>query len=106
MLRRVDLNFLGTALALAAIGCTLVFSATHFSADAPLFQKQLIWTAIGIVLMIVCVAFDYHVLMELSPFLYVAGIGLLLYLLLWGRLTRNVRSWIHIGSGLLSKSDR
>ena len=96
--RRVDLNFLGTALVLAAIGCVLVFSATHFTADAPLFKKQLLWTAIGIGLMVVCMSIDYHVLLELSPFLYVTGLALLMYLLLWGRLTRNVRSWIHFGS--------
>lgn len=95
---RLDLNFLGTALLLAAVGCTLVFSATHYTADAPLFQKQLMWTAIGIVLMVLCISIDYHLLLELSGFLYVSGLALLMYLLLWGRLTRNVRSWIHIGS--------
>ncbi|GAC1429631.1 MAG: rod shape-determining protein RodA [Thermoanaerobaculia bacterium] len=96
--RRLDLNFLGTTLLIAGIGCMLVFSATHFTADAPLFQKQLMWTAIGLVLMVLCMSIDYHTLLELSVFLYVAGLALLMYLLLWGRLTRNVRSWIHIGS--------
>jgi rod shape determining protein RodA len=96
--RRIDLNFVGTVLVIAAIGSMLVYSATHFSTDAPLFQKQLMWTAVGIILMIVCMTVDYHVLMDLAPFLYVAGCGLLVYLLMWGRLTRNVRSWIHIGS--------
>ncbi|HEX9161068.1 MAG TPA: FtsW/RodA/SpoVE family cell cycle protein, partial [Thermoanaerobaculia bacterium] len=99
MLRgRIDWNFLGTALALAAIGCMLVYSATRFGADRPLFQKQVLWTSIGIVLMVIFVAVDYHALLEMSPFLYAAGVGLLAYLLLWGRLTRNVRSWIHIGT--------
>lgn len=97
-LRRLDFNFLATALLLAAIGAMLVFSATHYTADAPLFRKQLLWTGIGIALMVLCVSIDYHTLLELSSFLYVAGVALLLYLLLWGRLTRNVRSWIHIGS--------
>src|SRR6266849_1311874 len=98
MFDRINLNFLGTALLLACIGCFLVYSATHFSADAPLFHKQILWTAIAIVLMAVFVFVDYHSLLELSPFLYLLGIALLTYLLLWGRLTRNVRSWIHIGS--------
>src|SRR5438105_1312657 len=95
---RVDVNLLTTALLIAAIGCTLVYSATHFSPDAPLFRKQIIWTLIGIFLMLVFVSVDYHALMEISPFLYGMGLALLGYVLVWGRLTRNVKSWIHIGS--------
>jgi rod shape determining protein RodA len=95
---RIDLNLLGTALVIAAVGCLLVFSATHFGPEAPLFQKQILWSSIGIMLMIVMIAVDYHVLMEISPFLYGIGIILLIYLLVFGRFTRNVKSWIHIGA--------
>lgn len=97
-LSRLDVNLLTTALIIAAIGCTLVYSATHFSPDAPLYRKQVIWTLIGIMLMFVFIAVDYHALMEISPFLYGMGLCLLGYVLVWGRLTRNVKSWIHIGS--------
>jgi rod shape determining protein RodA len=76
----------------------LVYSATHFGPDAPLFRKQLIWTCIGIVLMLACLIFDYRLLMEASPFLYGFGIVLLLYVLAYGRVTRHVKSWIHIGT--------
>lgn len=95
---RLDLNLFGTALVIAAVGCLLVFSATHFGPDAPLFKKQILWASIGVMLMIVMIAIDYHMLMEISPFLYAFGISLLVYLLIWGRLTRHVRSWIHVGS--------
>src|SRR5436305_2375125 len=55
------------------------------------------WTLFCIALMVVFIAVDYHVLMEISPFLYGVGIVLLAYLLASDRLTRNVKSWIHIG---------
>ncbi|HSY49026.1 MAG TPA: rod shape-determining protein RodA [Thermoanaerobaculia bacterium] len=97
-LSRLDLNLLTTALLIAAIGCLLVYSATYFGPDAPLFRKQVIWTLIGIVLMIIFIALDYHVLMEIAPFLYGLGILLLAYLLVSDRLTRNVKSWIHVGN--------
>ncbi len=97
-LSRLDLNLLTTALLIAAVGCMLVYSATHFSPEAPLFRKQVLWTVIGILLMMVFVAVDYHALMEISPFLYTLGLCLLGYVLIWGRLTRNVKSWIHMGS--------
>src|SRR6185295_10344875 len=95
---RLDLNLLTTALLIAAIGCLLVYSATYFGPEAPLFRKQVMWTLIGIVLMVVFIAFDYHLLMEISPFLYGVGIVLLAYLLASDRLTRNVKSWIHVGA--------
>jgi rod shape determining protein RodA len=97
-LSRLDLNLLITALLIAAIGCLLVFSATHSSPQAPLFHKQLIWTLIGIALMTIFIFLDYHMLMEVSPFLYGVGIALLVYVLAYGRLTRHVKSWIHFGS--------
>src|SRR5207245_4885811 len=57
-----------------------------------------IWTRIGISLLLICISVDYSALMEISPFPYCMGLCLLGYVLVWGRLTRNVKSWIHIGS--------
>ncbi|HVT43568.1 MAG TPA: rod shape-determining protein RodA [Thermoanaerobaculia bacterium] len=95
---RVDLNLLGTAIVIAAIGCALVYSATYFGKDAPLFQRQIVWVTIGIMLMILFLAIDYHVLHDIAPVLYAIGMILLLYLLIWGKTTANVKSWIHIGT--------
>jgi rod shape determining protein RodA len=97
-LSRLDVNLLTVTLIIAAVGCMLVFSAVHNSPDAPLFSRQILWTLIGIALMIVFIAVDYHALMEISPVLYGIGLALLVYVLIWGRLTRNVKSWIHIGA--------
>ena len=94
----VDWNFLGTAVVLALIGVLLVYSATYYG-DPSLStaKKQMLWVAIGIALMIAVMVIDYHVLFDIAPILYVIGILLLLYLMIFGRLTANVRSWIHIG---------
>jgi len=95
----LDLNFLGTALVIAAIGCLLVYSATYFSEEPALktFKRQIVWVLIGIALLILFLLVDYHVLFDIAPILYGIGIALLIYLLAWGRLTANVKSWIHIG---------
>lgn len=95
---RLDFNLLGAALVIAAIGCMLVYSATYFGKDAGLFQKQLLWIGIGVALMIVFIAFDYHVLFDVSLILYAIGLVLLLYLVIYGKTTANVKSWIHLGS--------
>jgi len=60
------------------------------------------WTLIGIALMVVFIAVDYHVLMEIAPFLYGVGILLLAYLLASDRLTRNVKSWITSAASVFS----
>jgi rod shape determining protein RodA len=97
-LTTVDLNFIGTAIVLAMIGCLLVYSATYY-ADPGLgkFKRQILWAAIGIVLMIAFLVVDYHVLFDIAPILYGIGIVLLLYLLIWGQVTANIKAWIHIG---------
>jgi len=93
---RVDWNLLGTCLTIAAIGCLLVYSATYFGKDAPLFQKQLLWVGIGVALMLVFMLIDYRIFFDISVVLYGIGLVLLIYLLVWGRTTANVKSWIHI----------
>ncbi|MEA2465559.1 MAG: rod shape determining protein RodA, partial [Acidobacteriota bacterium] len=95
---RVDLNFLGTALVLAMIGCLLVYSATFFNEPGlGTFKRQMLWVAIGLALVVIILTVDYHVLFDIAPILYGIGIVLLIYLLLWGQLTANVKSWIRIG---------
>ena len=96
---RVDLNFLGTALVLAIVGCILVYSATFFTEPGlGTFKRQMLWVVIGLSLALVVMFIDYHVLFDIAPILYGIGLVLLLYLWLFGRLTANVKSWIHIGA--------
>jgi rod shape determining protein RodA len=95
----IDLNFLGTALVIAAIGCLLIYSATYFNDPSlSILKKQFLWVGIGLALMIVFLVVDYHVFFDVAPILYGIGLIMLIYLLVFGRLTANVRSWIHIGA--------
>jgi rod shape determining protein RodA len=94
----LDWNFFGTAIVLALVGCLLVYSATFYNEpDLRTFKRQMIWVIIGLILCIAFLVVDYHVLFDIAPILYGIGIALLLYLMFWGRLTANVKSWIHIG---------
>jgi rod shape determining protein RodA len=94
----IDLNFLGTAIVLAAIGCLLIYSATWFGDPTlQIFKRQLMWIGIGMILLAACALVDYHVLFDIAPILYGIGILLLLYLQFFGVLTVNTKSWIRIG---------
>ena len=95
----LDINFIGTALAILAVGCMLIYSATYFTDPSlNLLRKQFLWVAIGVALMLLFMMIDYHVFFDIAPFLYGIGNVLLVYLLLWGKVTANVKSWIHIGT--------
>jgi rod shape determining protein RodA len=95
----VDLNFVGTAIVIAAIGVVLIYSATWFTdPNLTVVKRQMIWVAIGIALLIAFLVVDYRVLFDIAPILYAIGLVLLVYLLIWGQVTANVRSWIHIGA--------
>ena len=94
----VDLNFIGTAIVIALIGIVLIYSATWFTQPGlTIVKRQLLWVGIGIALMILFIVVDYHVMIDIAPILYGFGIAMLIYLMIFGRLTANVRSWIHIG---------
>jgi rod shape determining protein RodA len=94
----IDLNFLGTAVVLAIIGCVLIYSATYYSEPSlSTVKRQMIWVCVGIALMIAFMLIDYHVLFDIAPILYGIGIVLLIYLLIWGQVTANVKSWIRFG---------
>jgi len=98
-LSALDINFIGTAIAITAIGCLLIYSATYFTDPSlNLLLKQVLWIAIGIALMLLFMLVDYHVFFDIAPVLYGIGNVLLVYLLIWGRVTAHVKSWIHIGS--------
>jgi rod shape determining protein RodA len=93
----LDLNFLGTALVIITVGILAIYSATYFSDPGlSILKKQILWVVIGLALMAVFLFVDYHVFFDIAPFLYGIGCALLVYLLVFGRLTANVRSWIHI----------
>ena len=100
LLPSLDLNFLGTALVIAAIGCMLIYSATYFGDPSlNIFRKQLLWMAIALVLMAIFIVVDYHVLFDIAPILYGIGMALLTYLLIWGKIRAHTKSWIQLPGG-------
>jgi rod shape determining protein RodA len=95
----VDWNFIGTAIVIAAIGVVLIYSATWFTdPNLTVVKRQMIWVAVGIALLVAFMVVDYRILFDIAPILYGIGLLLLVYLLVWGQVTANVRSWIHIGA--------
>ena len=87
-----DWTLFGAILVLSAISLIEIYSATknsQFEQYAAL--KQLIWICIGILLLFIVSALDYHIISEQIPLLYMAGIGVLVYTLALGRTVSGSR---------------
>lgn len=95
-LKSIEWSVLIYVLILSIIGLVALYSA---SIDNELneFKKQLIWVAIGIILMFAMMFFDYEILSKFSPIFYGIAIILLITVLFTGAIN-GATSWFSIGT--------
>lgn len=103
-LRHIDLGLFTAAVLLAAIGCVMIYSATRSSQlvlglDPNYYLKrQLAFVALGLVVFVISVLFDYRQLRSLAPMIYLGGMGLLLLVLTpIGHSQLGAQRWITLG---------
>jgi rod shape determining protein RodA len=92
-----DWVLLGAALLLSVISLTEIYSSTMNEPSGGYFVRQLVWVVVGIVFLFIVSAIDYHVLSEHIPWLYVLGIGALVYTLALGHTVSGSKSWVDLG---------
>lgn len=68
-------------------------------------NRQLVWLAIGAVLLVLFAFADYRVLARFSPLFYVVSIAVLLALFVIAPLRAGTRSWIALGSYTVQPSE-
>lgn len=86
-----------TTLALIAIGLLSIYSATFDTQAGRSFVHQLIWTAIGLPLMLATLATPLRVFQRLSYILYFVSLTLLIVVLAIGKRVYGSTSWFGIG---------
>lgn len=94
-LKNVEWSILICALILSVIGLVALFSATQ-STEHDEFNKQCIWLAVSLVIMIGVMIIDYQTLVKISPVFY----GLFIILLIGVLFTPEINgatSWFDIG---------
>jgi rod shape determining protein RodA len=96
VLVNVDWVMLGAALLLAAIGVATIGSATHTGSGAGLHIKQLWLVALGLVGLVAALTVDYRRLADRAPLLYLATLGALTYVLLFGPRIAGTRRWFFV----------
>ena len=93
LLFNIDWAFLGAALILMGIGVATILSATFAGRNTGLEIKQLYAIALGLVGMLVVVSLDYRRLVDRAPVLYLAAVGVLVYVLFFGPRIAGTRRW-------------
>jgi rod shape determining protein RodA len=100
----VDWALVGAVLALTAMGIVMIYSATQNSAPR-LYMSQVYALGIGLVAMLVALTIDYRSLADRSHFVYLAVLGLLVYVMLFGAVRGGARRWIPLGVFNLQPSE-
>jgi rod shape determining protein RodA len=104
-MRRLDPWLLVSVLAIA-VCAFLAQSSTAKALAAPGHaNRQLVWLAVGAVVLVLISFADYRVLARLSPLLYVASIAVLLTLFAVAPLRGGTRSWLAIGTYTVQPSE-
>ncbi len=102
--RDFDWGLLVVALMLCAIGLVEIYSST-LNMESDFFLRQLVWVGVGVLLLFVVAAIDYHVFAENAPLLYIGAVLLLAYVLFFGHTVSGSRSWFGVGSLGLQPSE-
>lgn len=108
--RHLDLVLVGCVLAVGALGCLMIFSATRgrdpADFDTSFLVKQVLFMGIGTVAMGITAFFDYRRYRELAPLAY-GGVLLLLVMVVTGlgSEAKGTQAWFQLGPFQLQPSE-
>ncbi|MDC4241124.1 stage V sporulation protein E [Clostridium tertium] len=104
-MKNIDYSLLCAIVVLLFIGIVMVYSSSSYYAlyqedvwnSDHYFTKEIIWTVVGIIGMIVTMSIDYHTYKKWTPWLVIITIGLLVLVLFAGVNINGARRWIRLG---------
>lgn len=95
----LDFWLIGAVCILCVFGIVCIGSATHINLgeSASTYYSQIIWFAIGIVIMFAAVLVNYQFISQFYLGIYAANILLLILVLIAGRNVNGATRWLYIG---------
>ncbi|MGQ0830260.1 MAG: rod shape-determining protein RodA [Microthrixaceae bacterium] len=108
--RHVDVVLIGCIMAVGALGCLMIFSATRgrdpADFDTSYLTKQALFMGIGVLAMIGTAFFDYRRYRELAPLAYGAVVLLLVMVVTGlGSVRKGTQAWFQLGPFQLQPSE-
>lgn len=101
----IDFSALGIVVLLLAIGLVSMFSATYDAGASIYFHRQILWSSIGILLMLSVMVIPFRTLQLLSFPLYVLSLLFLGAVLVLGKTVAGSTSWFGLGTMGLQPSE-
>jgi rod shape determining protein RodA len=99
----IDWTMIGAIFAICAIGLMMIYSAT--GGPSRVYWTQIYAVALGMGAMGICLAIDYRSLADKSHWFYIAVLGLLIAVLVFGAVRGGSRRWIDMGVVNLQPSE-
>lgn len=96
-LKRLDIGLILLMFALVGIGILAINSATAYSGDKEVVNKQIMHFCVGLILMIVVMSIDYHIIGNWYLVIYGGTIVMLLAVILFGTEVNGAARWLRIG---------
>ena len=108
--RHLDLVLVGCVVAVSALGCLMIFSATRgrdpSDFDTSYLVKQLLFLGVGVGLMVLVAFFDYRRYREIVPVVYVGVLlGLVAVVTGLGSERKGSQAWFQLGPFQLQPSE-
>ena len=108
-IRNLDWILILTVFLLTGVGLVLIASATHTEALRTgvnyFVQRQGLFLAVDLLLVILLLRLDYHVLKQVALPLYVLTLILLLGVMFFGHSTMGAQRWIRLGPVIFQPSE-
>ncbi|MBZ5588352.1 MAG: rod shape-determining protein RodA [Acidobacteriia bacterium] len=104
-MRRLDPWLLLAVVAIAACAYLAQSSTAKALATPGFANRQIVWLAVGAVLMVLFSFADYRVLARLSPLFYVVTLGVLLALFVVAPARAGAQRWLTLGSYTIQPSE-
>lgn len=97
LLQNIDWVLIGVTVVLAALSAMTLSTLTVTRAGGTVALRQLAWFGIGFVALILVMSLDYRRVVRAAPLFYVAGLGALAAVFVYGRTVSGARRWIALG---------
>jgi rod shape determining protein RodA len=101
----IDYSIIAIVLALLVISVASVYSATYDAGASVYFNRQVIWSCIGLFLMFAIMLVPFRTLQLLSYPLYGLSLLILLVILAAGKVVAGSKSWLGVGGLGLQPSE-
>lgn len=94
-IKNIDWILIALLVVNTLIGIAVIYSSSHHL-PGNYYLKQVFWTLLSLVVLLVLLTVDYNILVTYSLYLYIACISILGAILIFGRLIAGTKSWIKL----------